>query len=187
MTLPLLFFSSILYIPTRLFSNFTNKKSFKRNKSVKRKCYQLLMYLFVTLLINKILDSDNRHFLFNILKTVKKEEFLTSRTFCTFGLIEKSILRKRVPHDALSKLYLNKYGSSVKFILLLLGDMNLNPGPTTPASNDRLWELLPFHNCSFSAERVYYQLDSFPEFAMTHGAYFLPEMCKEACTSSILV
>ena len=62
---------------------------------------------------------------------------------------------------ALSKVYLNKYGSYFKFILLLLEDINLNPGPTTPKRNDMLWERLPFHNCSFSPERMDYQLGSF--------------------------
>ena len=35
----------------------------------------------------------------------------------------------------------------------------MNPGPTAPKRNDILWEFLPFHNCSFSTERMYYQLD----------------------------
>ena len=35
----------------------------------------------------------------------------------------------------------------------------MNPEPTTPKRNDILWELLPFHNCSFSTEQMDYQLD----------------------------
>ena len=73
--------------------------------------------------------------------------------------IEKNILRKLLSQDALSKVHLNKYGSYFKFILLLSGDINLNPGPTTPKRNDILWELFPFHKCSFSTERMDYQLD----------------------------
>ena len=57
-------------------------------------------------------------------------------------------------------LYPNKYGSYFKFILLLSGDINLSPETTTPKRNDKLWELLPFHNCSFSTEQMDYQLDS---------------------------
>ena len=45
-----------------------------------------------------------------------------------------------------------------EFILLQSGDINLNPGPTTPKRNGILWELLPFRNCSFSTERMDYQL-----------------------------
>ena len=132
------------------------KISFKRKNSVGSKCCQLkalnllLIYLFVALLINKTNGSDNRHFIFNTLKNKNKEEFLTYSTFCTLEQIEKNILRERLSQDALSKVHLNKYGSHFKFILLLSGDINLNPGPTTPKRNDILWELLPFHNCSFS-------------------------------------
>ena len=117
------------------------------------------MHLFVTLLINKTTGSDNRHFFFITLKNENKEEFLTYRTFYTFEQIEKNILRKWLSQDALSKVHLNKYGSYFKFILLLSGDINLNPGPTTPKRNDILWELLLFHNYSFSSERMDYQLD----------------------------
>ena len=35
----------------------------------------------------------------------------------------------------------------------------MNPGPTAPKRNYILWELLLFHNCSFSTERMGYQLD----------------------------
>ena len=94
---------------------------------------------------------------------MKIRRCLTYSTFCTFEQIEKNILQKRLSHDGstirLSKVHLNKYGSYFKFILLLSGDINLNPGPTTPKRNDILWELLPFHNCSFSTERMDYQLD----------------------------
>ena len=89
-TLTLPFFSFTLNIPTRLFLSEANKESFKRKKSVGRKCCQLkalkvlLMHLFVTLLINKTTGSDNRHFLFNALKNENEEVFLTGSTFCTF-------------------------------------------------------------------------------------------------------
>ena len=128
---------------------------FKRKKSVGRKCCQLkafkvlLMHLFVTLWINKRTGSDNRHFLFNTLENENKE-FLTGRTSCTFQLIGKNILRKQLSQDALFKVHLYKYESYFKFILLLSGDINLNPGPNTAKRNDVLWELLSFHNCKFS-------------------------------------
>ena len=116
------------------------------------------MHLYVTLLINKTPGSDNRHF-FNTLKNENKEEFLTYSTFCTLEQIEKNVLWKRLFQDALCKVHLNNYGSYFKFILLLSNDINLNPGPTAPKRNYILWELLPFHNCSFSTERMDYQLD----------------------------
>ena len=111
-----LFFSFILYIPIKLFLSGANKKSFKHKKPVGRKCCQLkalkllLIYLLLSLLIHKTPGSDNRHFLFNILKNENKEEFLTGSTFCPFELIEKNILRKQLSKDALLKVHLNKYG-----------------------------------------------------------------------------
>ena len=93
------------------------------------------------------------------MKNENKEEFLKGSTFLTFELTEKNILRKRLSQDALSRIHLNKYGSHLKFILLLLGDINLKPGRTIPKRNDILWELLPFYNCSFSTEWMDYQLD----------------------------
>ena len=39
----------------------------------------------------------------------------------------------------------------------------MNSGPTTPKRNDMLCKLLPFHNCSFSTERMDYQVDYLPE------------------------
>ena len=82
----------------------------------------------------------------------------------------------------LNVLDLNKYESYFKFILLLSGDINLNPGPTTPKRNDILWELLPFHDCSFSTEGMDYQLD--PLSLVSNDTW---NTCfkKEACTSLI--
>ena len=161
-------------MPTRLFLSGANKKSFKRKNSVGRKCCQLkvlkvlLMHLFVTLLINKTTGSDDRHFFFNTLKNENKEE-LTYSTFYILEQIEKNILRKRLSQKALSKVHLNEYGSYFKFILLLSGDRNLNPGPTATKRNYILWELLPFHNLSFSTEWMDYQLD--PLFVVSNDAW----------------
>ena len=61
----------------------------------------LLMYQFLTLLINKTPGSNKRQFLLNIWKNENKEEFLTGSTFCTLELIEKNTLRTRLSQDAL--------------------------------------------------------------------------------------
>ena len=133
-TLILLFFSFILYMPTRVFLSGTNKKSFKYKNSVGSKCCQLkalkilLIHLFVTLLINKTTGSDNWHFFLNTLKNENKETFLTYSTFWTLEKIE----RKQLSQAALSKAHLNKYGSYLKFILLLSGDINLKPWTNYP-------------------------------------------------------
>ena len=98
----LLFFSFILYVPTKLFLRDANKKSFRSKNSVGRKCCQLkvlkvfVMHLFDTLLINETTGSDNRYSFFNTIEKENKEEFLTCSTFCTLEQIEKKILRKRL-------------------------------------------------------------------------------------------
>ena len=55
--------------------------------------------------------------------------------FCFLDLIGKSVLWKELTQDAPSKVYLNKYGFYFKFILLLLGDINLNPEAAAPTRN----------------------------------------------------
>ena len=97
----------------------------------------------------------------------ENKEFLTHSTFCTFEQIKKYILQKWLSQDALSKVHLNKYFKST--LLLLPGNINLNPGPTTWERNDALWELFAFHNCSFSTERLDHQLD--PLSVVTNDAW----------------
>ena len=172
-------------MPTRLFLSGANRKSFKSKNSVGRKCCQLkvlkvlLMHLFVMLLINKTTGNDNRHFFFNTLEKEIKEEFSRYSTFCTVEQIENKILRKRLFRDALSKVHLNKYGSYFKFILLLPGDINLNPGPTATQ------KIIYYGNFSLSASEVFLlsgwiiTLILYLQLAMTHGTYFK----KEECTS----
>ena len=72
-TLTLLFFLFILYIPTRLFFECCKQKKSFKHKSIGRRCCQLkvlkvllLMHVFVTLLIDKMTGSDNQLFLCNI-------------------------------------------------------------------------------------------------------------------------
>ena len=45
----------------------------------------------------------------------------------------------------------------------------MKPGPTAPKRNYVLCELLPIHNCSFSTERMGYQLD--PLSAVSNDAW----------------
>ena len=184
-TLTSLFFLFILYIPTRLFwvaqtKHHLNVKSPQGGSAycLLKAPKVLLMHLFIALLINKIPGSNNQHFLFNILKNENQEEFLTCGTFCTFELIEENLLQKRLSQDALSKFYLNKYGSYLKFILLLSSDINMNPGPTTPKRNDMLWELLLFHSCSFLLRGWIISWILYLRLAIMHGIYFKIERCS---------
>ena len=55
--------------------------------------------------------------------------------------IEKSKTMKFLSYYALSKVHLHKHQSYFRIILLLSGDINLNPGPNA--------DVLPFSNESF--------------------------------------
>ena len=46
-----------------------------------------------------------------------------------------------------SKYLVNRYDSFFRFILLPLGDINVNPGPTTVNNNKVPLDALSFHNC----------------------------------------
>ena len=157
----LLFSSFILYMPTRLSSSSANK-TFKSKNSVGRKRCQLtlkvlkvlLLHLFVTLLIKKATGSDNRHFFFKVLENEIKEEFLTYSTSCTPEQIQKKYIAEAI-----------------------------YPRMHYPKRNDILWELLPFHNWSFSTERMIISLNLYLQLAMAHGTYFK----KETSTSFIWI
>ena len=59
-----------------------------------------------------------------------------------FQAIEKSKITKFLSYYALSKVHLRKHKSYFGIILLLSGDININPGPNA--------DVLPFSNKSFS-------------------------------------
>ena len=76
--LALLVFSFIIQIFTRLFLNGANKQLLKRNKLLWRKCY-LLIYVFVTLSMNKISGSENFSLLYR--KTKIRKSFYRAANF----------------------------------------------------------------------------------------------------------
>ena len=49
---------------------------------------------------------------------------------------------------ALANIQLHRYDSFGWFILLLLGNINVTPGPVTVNNNSIPFNTLPFHNCS---------------------------------------
>ena len=102
-TLTLLFFSFILYIPTKLFwvaqtKNHLNVRSPRGENAVNWKHLKYCWCIFfITLLINKATDSDDQHFLFNTSKKENKEDFLTGSSFCTWANWKKYITEATVP------------------------------------------------------------------------------------------
>ena len=75
-------------------------------------------------------------------------------------LVEKTELLRRLSVYGLSKIYLDRYESFHKILLILPWDINLNPGPLHGNQNEKLFHILPFHDCNFSEEDFYYNPNS---------------------------
>lgn len=81
---------------TALTKNCLNVTSRKENL-LSSKCHWNIVDRSICHFINeKFFGRDNRQFIFDILKIEKTKELLATSKFCTFELIEKSILLKRL-------------------------------------------------------------------------------------------
>ena len=78
-------------------------------------------------------------------------------------LVEKTELLRRLSVYALSEIHLDRYRSFCKILLILSWDINLNPGPVHGIQNENLLHALPFHDCIFSGDSFYYNLNSLSE------------------------
>ena len=79
---------------------------------------------------------------FEVLKEQESRDIFNTDSYLMMQAIEKSETTKFLSYYALSKVYLHKHKSYFRIILLLSGDINLNPGPNA--------DVLPFSNESFS-------------------------------------
>ena len=79
---------------------------------------------------------------FEVLKEQESRDIFNTDSYLRMQSIEKSETTKFSSYYALSKVDLHKHKSYFRIILLLSGDINLNPGPNADA--------LPFSNESFS-------------------------------------
>ena len=80
--------------------------------------------------------------IFEVLKEQESRDIFNTDSYLTMQAIEKSKTTKFLSYYALSKVHLHKHQSCFRIILLLSGDINLNPGLNADA--------LPFYNESFS-------------------------------------
>ena len=62
------------------------------------------------------------------------------------GITKNSLLRCQLSYFALASIRLDRYDSFFRLILLLLGDINVNPGPTTVNNIKTPLNNLPLHN-----------------------------------------
>ena len=95
--------------------------------------------LLVLLLLQKCNKTKN---IFEVLKEQESRDIFNTDSYLMMQTIEKSKTTKFLSCYALSKVHLHKHKYYFRIILLLSGDINLNPGPCA--------DLLPFSNESFS-------------------------------------
>ena len=97
------------------------------------------------------------------LKEVNTREFLCLHLIKSMELIEKAELLRRLPVYALSMINLDGNGSFRKILLILSWNINLNSGTVRGIQNKNLLYVLPFHDCIFSGDGFYYNLNSLSE------------------------
>ena len=132
---------------------FINKTFSKRSKYIK--CYNLykntnkhpcVIYVkrfFICFIVLLFLQKCNKMKInFEVLKEQESRHIFNTDSYLIMQATEKSETTKFLSYYALSKVYLHKHKSYFRYILLLSGDINLNPGPNADA--------LPFSNESFS-------------------------------------
>lgn len=73
---------------------------------------------------------------FDILRSADATDFLSLKVFNTLQSVEKSMIRRQLSNYAVSSIRLNKHKSYFKVIVMLTGDISLNPGPITAIDND---------------------------------------------------
>ena len=77
---------------------------------------------------------------FDILRSADATDFLSLKVFNTLQSVEKSMIRRQLSNYAVSSIRLNKHKSYFKVIVMLTGDISLNPGPVTAIDNNDMCE-----------------------------------------------
>lgn len=75
--------------------------------------------------------------------------------------MRKTEVLRRLSAYPLSKIHLDRYRSFGKILLILSWVINLNWEPVHGIQNEYLLHILLFHDCSFSKDRFYDNLNSF--------------------------
>ena len=99
-----------------------------------------MFIIFLILSFNKIKQAKETRMSNNNIKNII---FLNGDT----RFNKNSFLRCQLSYFPLANIRLHRYDSFFRFILLLSGDININPGPTTVTSNSIPLNTLPFRTC----------------------------------------
>ena len=116
-----------------------NKFFSKRNRNLKH--YKLRKinnkHLFITILkrfcllffLLLLCKANNIKTNFEVLKCQDSKEMFSKDSYLTMQAIGTTETKKILSYHALSEIHLCKHKSYFRFIFLLSGDINLNPGP----------------------------------------------------------
>ena len=111
---------------------------FRFSSRLQNKC---LRFSIVSL---KFQINDGFHFNFSLLQKCLKNDFFNLETLTSCRRIHHITLHKNFVFLAVANLKCKKYTSFYKFLLLLSGDVSLNPGPIqrSPDMYSTIWEPL---------------------------------------------
>ena len=82
-----------------------------------------------------------------LVTVLKAQTFFSMNFLEILDITKNSFLRCELLYFALANIRLHRNDSFSRFILLLLGDINVNPGPTTVNNNKIYLNTLSFYNC----------------------------------------
>ena len=107
-----------------------------------------LFILFLILLFSKIKQAKETRMSYN---SNENTFFFLNQHLGGTRFNTEWFLSCQLSYFALANIRLHRYDSFFRFILLLLGDIKVNPGPTSVTNNIIPLDTLPFHNCGIIA------------------------------------
>ena len=127
-------FLIIIFIIFRSFSR-------KQNKCLRLCYFSVFWFLIVAL---KFQINKGFHFNFSLLQKCPKNDFFNLETLTSCCHIQHITLHKNFVFLAVTNLKYKNYTNFYKFLLLLSGDVSLNPGPVqrSPDINSTIWQPL---------------------------------------------
>ena len=102
-----------------------------------------LFIIYLILLFDKVKQAKETRMSYN---NNKNTIFFSINILDMQDSTWNSFLRCQLSYFGLANILLHRYDSFFRFILLLSGNVNVNPGPTTVTNNSIPLNTLPFHN-----------------------------------------
>ena len=130
--------------------------------------------------VMKVTNKRNKY----VLEKFQKRIFFLNKHLGKTRFSTEYFLRWQLSYFSLGHIRLHRYDSFIRFILLLLGDMNVNPGQITVNNNSINSNIPQFHNChqpTMPSER------NSSHFYKAHDNSKLKIFKNNACISYILV